>query len=56
MPIINQGKPNNLIERLLGTTKKDTTGKVATKVDTTKTAKQIRQEKRDARRKEKEGG
>lgn len=56
MPIVNQEKPSNLFDRIINSVKKDTSGKVATKVDTAKTPKQIRQEKREIKRKKKEGG
>jgi hypothetical protein len=56
MPIINQEKPSSLFDRIINSVKKDTSGKAATKVDTAKTPKQIRQEKREIKRKKKEGG
>lgn len=56
MPIINQEKPSSLFDRIINSVKKDTSGKVGTKVDTAKTPKQIRQEKREMKRKKKEGG
>lgn len=56
MPIVNQEKPSSLFDRIINSVKKDTSGKAATKVDTAKTPKQIRQEKREIKRKKKEGG
>ncbi|MBY0543009.1 MAG: transglycosylase domain-containing protein [Sphingobacteriaceae bacterium] len=56
MPIVNQEKPSSLFDRITNSVKKDTSGKAATKVDTAKTPKQIRQEKREIKRKKKEGG
>ena len=56
MPIINQEKPSRLFDRVINSVKKDSSGKAATKVDTIKTPKQIRQEKREINRKKKEGG
>lgn len=56
MPIINQEKPSSLFDRVINSVKKDSSGKAATKVDTIKTPKQIRQEKREINRKKKEGG
>lgn len=56
MPIINQEKQSSLFDRIINSVKKDTSGKAATKVDTAKTPKQIRQEKREIKRKKKEGG
>jgi hypothetical protein len=50
-----QDKSKNLFDRLFGDNKKDTT-KTQQKADTIKTKKQIRQEKREERKKEKEGG
>jgi hypothetical protein len=57
MPIspTNQEKTSSLFERLMGTAKKDTV-KTAPKVDTAKTAKQLRQEKRELRRKKRGDG
>ncbi|WP_379086854.1 transglycosylase domain-containing protein [Pedobacter sp. UC225_65] len=54
-PEVTQEKSRNLIERIFGTSKKDTV-KVQTKTDTVKTKKQIRQERREERRKKKENG
>lgn len=51
----NQEKTSSLFERLMGTAKKDTI-KTAPKVDTAKTAKQLRQEKRELRRKNRGDG
>ncbi len=56
MPNLDPGVPNNLFNRILGILKKDTSTKVPSKIDTAKTPKQLRQEKRDLRRKEKESG
>lgn len=53
---INQDKKSSLFERLLGTSRKDTANKAAIKEDTVKTAKQLRQEKRELRRKNRTGG
>jgi hypothetical protein len=53
---INQEKKGSLFERLMGTIRKDTANKPAVKVDTVKTAKQLRQEKRELRRKNRAGG
>jgi hypothetical protein len=50
-----QDQSKNLFDRLFGG-KKDTTNKEVIKPDTVKTRKQLRQEKRDQRRKEKEEG
>lgn len=57
MPIspTNQEKTSSLFERLMGTAKKDSV-KTAPKVDTAKTAKQLRQEKRELRRKKRGDG
>lgn len=55
MPILNSEKPSSLTDRVINSVKKDTIGKTATKVDTAKTPKQIRQEKREIKRKKKEG-
>ena len=52
---LNQDKKSSLFERLMGTAKKDTI-KTAPKVDTAKTAKQLRQEKRELRRKNRGDG
>ena len=52
----NQEKTTSLFDRIMGAVRKDTVNKTANKVDTTKTAKQLRQEKRELRRKKKEGG
>lgn len=54
-PEVTQEKSRNLIERIFGTSKKDTV-KVQAKTDTVKTKKQIRQERREERRKKKENG
>lgn len=51
-----QDRSKNLFDRLFGTPKKDTIVKAPVNIDTTKTKKQIRQERREQRRKEKEGG
>ncbi len=56
MPIISQDKPNSLFNRIINSIKRDTTGKTVKKVDTAKTARQIRQEKREIKRKKKEDG
>ena len=56
MPMLNPDKPNSLFDRLIGSAKKDTTNKTPAKLDTAKTPKQIRQEKREIKRKNKEGG
>ncbi len=56
MPNLDPGVPNNLFNRIIGIIKKDTSTKVPSKIDTTKTPKQLRQEKRDLRRKEKDRG
>jgi hypothetical protein len=50
-----QDKSKNLFDRLFGSPKKDSTIKVPVKTDTVKTKKQLRQERREQRRKEKEG-
>lgn len=55
IPIGTQDKGKTLFDRLFPS-KKDTVVRSAVKVDTTKTKKQIRQERRAERRKEKEGG
>jgi hypothetical protein len=50
-----QDKSKNLFDRLFGSVKKrDTTAKSTGKIDTTKSKKQLRQERREQRRKEKE--
>jgi hypothetical protein len=51
-----QDKSKNLFDRLFGTPKKDTITKAPVKTDTVKTKKQLRQERRQQPRKEKEGG
>lgn len=54
-PEVAQERSRNLIERIFGSSKKDTV-KVQAKTDTVKTKKQIRQERREERRKKKENG
>ncbi|KQB99172.1 transglycosylase domain-containing protein [Pedobacter sp. Hv1] len=54
-PEATQEKSRNLIERIFGSSKKDTV-KVQAKTDTVKTKKQLRQERREERRKKKENG
>ncbi len=49
-------KERTLFNRLFPASKKDTVTRTAVKIDTSKTKKQIRQERRAERRKEKEGG
>ncbi|RYG18798.1 MAG: penicillin-binding protein, partial [Chitinophagaceae bacterium] len=54
-PVIQQDKGKSLFDRLFPA-KKDTVIRPTVKIDTTKTKKQLRQERRAERRKEKEGG
>ncbi len=55
IPQITPDRGKTLFDRLFPS-KKDTVNRPSTKVDTTKTKKQLRQERREQRRKEKEGG
>ncbi len=53
-PVKMQDESKNLFDRLFGSKRKDTTNNKALKTDTAKTKKQLRQEKRAERRKERE--
>ena len=53
-PVVMQDKNKSLFDRIFGGGKKDTTTKISKPIDTAKTKKQLRQERREQRRKEKE--
>ncbi|MCZ4224053.1 transglycosylase domain-containing protein [Pedobacter rhodius] len=55
VPVVMQDKSKNLFDRIFGGGKKDTSSRPGTKpTDTVKTKKQLRQERREQRRREKE--